>query len=188
MTINDSVKRQLLFVQGGGAGTHDDWDSKLVESLRRELGQGYEIHYPRMPDEDNPSYSSWRATLEKMLETLNVGAILVGHSVGATILIKLLAEHTLPRPRAILLIAAPFVGKGGWSFDELELPGDLGARIAPGVPVHFFQGLEDETAPALHVDLYSRAVPQAHIHRLPGRDHQLNDDLSEVAAVVLSLG
>jgi hypothetical protein len=31
-------------------------------------------------------------------------------------------------------------------------------------------------------------VPQAHIHRLRGRDHQLNDDLREVAAVILSLG
>ena len=25
--------RQILFIQGGGAGTHDDWDNKLVESL-----------------------------------------------------------------------------------------------------------------------------------------------------------
>lgn len=30
--------RQVLFIQGGGAGTHDEWDGKLVESLRRELG------------------------------------------------------------------------------------------------------------------------------------------------------
>jgi hypothetical protein len=26
-------KRQLLFVQGGGIGVHDDWDGKLVSSL-----------------------------------------------------------------------------------------------------------------------------------------------------------
>ncbi|MFJ6200041.1 hypothetical protein [Micromonospora sp. NPDC092111] len=29
-----------------------------------------------------------------------------------------------------------------------------------------------------------RVIPQAHLHRLPGRDHQLNDDLSEVAKVI----
>jgi hypothetical protein len=29
------MKRKLLFVQGGGARVHDEWDGKLVESLRR---------------------------------------------------------------------------------------------------------------------------------------------------------
>ena len=24
---------QILFIQGGGAGTHDEWDNKLVASL-----------------------------------------------------------------------------------------------------------------------------------------------------------
>ena len=77
-----SVKRQLLFVQGGGKGVHDEWDSKLVASLRQELGQDYEIHYPRMPSEDNPSYTRWKTALVKALATLPDGAILVGHSVS----------------------------------------------------------------------------------------------------------
>ena len=46
---------QILFIQGGGAGTDDDWDNKLVESLLRGLGDGYEVQYPRMPDEDDPN-------------------------------------------------------------------------------------------------------------------------------------
>jgi hypothetical protein len=32
-----------------------------------------------------------------------------------------------------------------------------------------------------HLDLYEKAIPQAHVRRLSGRDHQLNDDLSKVA-------
>jgi hypothetical protein len=35
-----------------------------------------------------------------------------------------------------------------------------------------------------HADLYARAVPQARLHRLPGRDHQLNNDLSDVAKAI----
>jgi hypothetical protein len=46
----------VLFIQGGGAGAHDDWDAKLVSSLMGKLGDGYEIRYPRMPREDDPSY------------------------------------------------------------------------------------------------------------------------------------
>jgi predicted alpha/beta hydrolase family esterase len=181
-------KRQLLFVQGGGKGTHDEWDDKLVASLRVELGQDYEIHYPRMPSEDDPSYALWKTALEREFGTLRDGAILVGHSVGGTILVKVLAEPSSARGfGAIFLLAAPFVGNGGWSADDLEFPPDLGARLPKGVPIHFYHGLEDKVAPPSHIDLYERAVPQARIHRLPGRDHQLNNDLREVAAAILDL-
>jgi predicted alpha/beta hydrolase family esterase len=182
------VKRQLLFVQGGGKGTHDQWDNKLVESLRQELGPDYEIHYPRMPSEDDPSYALWKPTLQSVLETLIDGAILVGHSVGGTILVKVLSEHASARKfGAIFLIAAPFVGDGGWPADDLQFPSDLGARLPKGVPVHFYHGLEDEVAPPSHLERYARAVPQARVHRLPERDHQLNNDLREVAETILSL-
>jgi hypothetical protein len=55
------------------------------------------------------------------------------------------------------------------------------------VPIHFFHGLEDEVAPVAHVELYARTIPQARVHRLPGRDHQLSNDLTEVAAAIASL-
>jgi predicted alpha/beta hydrolase family esterase len=182
------VKRQLLFIQGGGAGVHDEWDNKLVDSLKRELGPSYEIRYPRMPNEQDPHYASWKATLETEFATLDDRAILVGHSIGATILLNVLAEQVSERKfGAIFLISAPLVGEGGWPSDELKPPRDLGVRLPRGVPIHFFHGLEDKTAPPPHADLYARAVPQARIHRLPGRDHQLNNDLSEVSAAIRSL-
>ena len=85
--------RQILFIQGGGAGTHDEWDSKLVDSLRRELGDGHEVRYPRMPDEDDPSHAKWSPAIRREMADLDDGAIVVGHSVGATILINALAEQ-----------------------------------------------------------------------------------------------
>ena len=180
--------RQLLFVQGGGAGVHDEWDNKLVESLTRELGPEVEIRYPRMPDEDDPRYAAWKETLEKEFATLDHDAILVGHSIGATILINALAEQQSGRRfGAIFLIAMPFVGEGGWPSDDLKPLCDLGAKLPQGVPIHLYYGLDDETVPSSHAELYARAVPQASIHRLAGRDHQLNNDLKEVSAAIRSL-
>jgi len=177
--------RQILFIQGGGAGTHDEWDNKLVESLRRELGDGYEVRYPRMPDEGDPSHATWSPTIRRELADLDDGAIVAGHSVGATILINALAEQPPGCVlEAIVLIAAPFVGEGGWPSDEFELPKDLGARLPHGARVHVFHGLQDETVPPSHADLYAQAIPQARVHRLPGRDHQLNNDLSDVAKAI----
>ncbi len=88
-----TTARQILFIQGGGAGTHDDWDNKLVESLLRALGDGYEVRYPRMPDEDDPSQAAWGAAIRRELAALEDGAVVVGHSVGATLLINALAEQ-----------------------------------------------------------------------------------------------
>lgn len=183
----DTTVRQLLFVQGGGEGTHDDWDAKLVASLKRELGPRFDILYPRMPREDDPSCARWKPALLEALNTLRDGAALVGHSVGGTILLHVLAEQ-LPAAAVfgVFLIAPPFVGEGGWSSDELQLPRDLGARLPIGLPIHLFHGLEDESVPVAHAELFARSMPQAHIHRLPNRNHQLNDDLSEVAAVIRS--
>jgi pimeloyl-ACP methyl ester carboxylesterase len=177
--------RQVLFVQGGGADTHDKWDNKLVDSLRRGLGDGYEVRYPRMPGEDDPSYAGWSVAIRRELAALDDGAVVVGHSVGATILVHALGE--LPPDRrlaAIVLVAAPFAGAGGWPGNEFELPADLGARLPGGVPVHLFHGLADETAPPSHASRYADVLPQAQLHLLPGRDHQLDDDLTEVADAI----
>ncbi|MFI6655218.1 alpha/beta fold hydrolase [Streptomyces sp. NPDC050523] len=177
--------QQVLFIQGGGAGAHDEWDDKLVDSLSRELGEKYEVRYPRMPDEGAPTYARWSPAIRREMADLEDGAVLAGHSVGGTILIQTLAERPPAcRLAAIVLIAAPFVGQDGWPGEEFELPGDLGARLPPGTPVHVFHGLEDETALPAHADLYARVIAQVQVHRLPGRDHQLNNDLSEVAKAI----
>lgn len=178
-------RTQLLFIQGGGAGAHDRWDAELVESLTRELGDAYQVRYPRMPNEDDPSYPRWRAAIERELLALSDCAVVVGHSVGATILVNTLAEIPLrSKLGMVVLLAAPFVGSGGWPGTDFELPGDLGDRLGPGVPVHVFHGLEDVTVDPSHADLYAKTISHAHPHRLPGRDHQFNDELSEVADVI----
>ena len=180
-----TMARQILFIQGGGAGTHDEWDNRLVESLQRVLGDGYEIRYPRMPDEDDPSPATWSAAIRRELTALEDGAVVVGHSVGAAILIHALAEQPPGCAlAAIVLIAAPFVGAGGWPSEEFEMPKNLGTRLPLGVRVHVFHGLRDETVPPSHADLYAKAIPQALVHRMPGRDHQLNNDLSDVARAI----
>jgi predicted alpha/beta hydrolase family esterase len=182
------MAKQVLFVQGGGKGAHDEWDNKLVASLQRELGPEYQIHYPCMPDEVDPSYRRWKPALEEQFSSLAAGTALVGHSIGATILINLLAEHPrLRRPSGIFLVAAPFIGEGGWPSDDIEPLPDLGARLPARTPVYLYHGSDDRMAPVEHVGLYERAIPQAIVRRLGGRDHQLNNDLCEVAADISAL-
>ena len=138
-----------------------------------------------MPDEDDPSYARWSAAIRREMADLDAGAVVVGHSVGATILINALAEQPPVRELgAIVLIAAPFVGEGGWPSDDFEPTSDLGARLPQGVRVDVFHGLQDDTALPAHAALYAQVIPQAHVHLLAGRNHQLNNDLSEVGKAI----
>jgi len=182
------MTKQILFIQGGGEGVHDEWDHKLVASLADKLGSSYEIIYPRMPNEDDPSYAAWRAAIVKAIDGLSNNPILVGHSVGATILVNALAEIPPQKKLAgVFLIATPFIGPGGWPSDDIKPARNLGARLSENTPIYFYHGSADDTAPVGHVELYKQAIPQAHVRTLDGRDHQLNDDLSEVAADILKL-
>ncbi len=178
----------VLFVQGAGKGVHKDWDSKLVDSLRRELGPRYTVRYPRMPNEADPTIATWRPVLERELASLRPGAIIVGHSVGGTIAIHVLADAApMVALQAIILIAAPFVGPGGWPGDEIEFRPDLAAALPAGVPVFLYHGEDDTIVPVAHVELYAAAIPHASVRRLAGRDHQLHSDLSDVASDIRKL-
>jgi predicted alpha/beta hydrolase family esterase len=181
--------RELLLVQGAGPEVHDEWDILLAESLRRELGASYDVRYPRMPDEADPRVDTWCPVLERELGELRPGAVVVGHSVGGTMLIHLLADAApAVSLGAVVLIAAPFVGAGGWESEELAPRPDLAERLPDGVPVLLYHGEEDDVVPVAHVELYAAAIPRARVRRLPGRDHQLNNDLSQVARDIRELG
>ncbi|WP_327205622.1 alpha/beta fold hydrolase [Rhizobium beringeri] len=140
--------KQVLFIQGAGEGVHDRWDNKLVASLERELGENYAVRYPHMPCEDNPRYAAWKATLVSEFAALEDGSILVGHSVGGTILTHVLAEQPPKvRPAGLFIIAAPFIGEGGWPSDDIDDGKDLSQRLPPGIPVHLYHGAADAEVP-----------------------------------------
>lgn len=179
---------QVLFVQGAGANAHDGWDRKLVESLERGLGPDYRVRYPHMPKEEDPRYATWKSALVRELDSLDDGAILVGHSVGGTILLHVLAEQPPSfKPGALILIAAPFIGDEGWPSDDIKPRTDFAERLPAALSVFLYHGTDDDTVPTAHVHLHARAIPRAAVRVLAHRDHQLNNDLGEVARDIRSL-
>lgn len=185
---DQSQSTPLLFIQGGGDGAHDE-DARLVANLRSELGAGYKVRFPRMPNESESPYDLWSDVIASELARMGAGAIVVGHSIGASVLIKWLTEVTpTQRLAAAFLIAAPFWHDHDiWRWKEVELPRDASARLPRRLPVFFYHGTHDEVVPVAHVEMYERALPAAHILRLNGRNHQLDDNLAEVARDIRSL-
>lgn len=173
---------QILFVHGGGEGAHDA-DARLVASLRASLGPDHGVHYPAMPNEGSPSVAAWSSHLLHELAALPDGSVLVGHSLGASIVLKLLAEQAPPKPLGgLFLIAPPFWGAADWEWSEAVLPADARASLSRLAPIFLYHSRDDEIVPFDHLALYAELMPQAILRVVEGRDHQFNEDLSQVAA------
>jgi predicted alpha/beta hydrolase family esterase len=180
------MNKQVLFIQGGGAGAHDA-DAPLAASLQHALGDHYQVSYPRMPNEAQPDYHTYRAKIAVALASLDDPVILVGHSVGGFCLIRFLAEKQIDAQIAgIFLIAAPYVGMGGWQDEEYAIPDDLATRLPEGVPLYCYHSRDDDIVPFAHLARYAQRLPHAVIREVDG-GHQLNDDLSVVATDITHL-
>jgi predicted alpha/beta hydrolase family esterase len=184
------MSMRALFIQGAGQGAYAA-DEKLVASLRHLLGPEYEVHYPVMPHEEDADYESWKFRIASELTALNDPVLLLGHSVGASILLKSIAEIEVEKIIAgIFLIATPFWGGDGWryeGFTRLALQESFAAKLPKSAPIFLYHSRDDEIVPFAHLGLYARRMPQASIRALDGRRHQLNNDLSEVAEDIKSL-
>jgi predicted alpha/beta hydrolase family esterase len=183
------MAKQVLLIQGGSEGAYKA-DAKLAESLRSKLGPTYEVRYPAMPNEANPDYKTWKHSILQEVLQMGESPILVGHSIGASVLIRILADRDQRQSIAgAFLIAGPFWHDHEfWRWDEVALPRDAADHYPRGVPLFLYHGEEDEVVPVSHLGMYAKALPQAIVRRLQGRNHQLNDDMSEVARDIESLG
>lgn len=183
------MKKQILFIQGAGEGAYDA-DKLLANSLQQQLGEDYEVIYPAMPDEGNAPYNLWKETLISELAKLESHIILVGHSVGASVVAKFLSEVELERPPVgVFLIANPFWGGDGWlyeGYEDLELPKDLSKKLQD-IPTFLYHCIEDAVVPFDHLKLYSQLLPNSTVREIPNGNHQLNNDLSVVAKDIKDL-
>ena len=181
------MKKSVLFIQGGGEGAYEA-DGKLAASLRVALGAEYHVVYPRMPNEDAPDYAAWRGQISTSLAAFDGTVILVGHSLGASLLLKYLAEeHVRDTIIGVFLLAPPYWGAEDWEVDEYALPENAASRFPKGLPMFFYHSRDDEWVPFAHLAMYAKKLPQATIREFDGRGHQFNNDLSEVAADITSL-
>jgi predicted alpha/beta hydrolase family esterase len=176
------MKKYVLFIHGAGEGAYEE-DGFLAASLQKSLDSAYEVRYPKMVNEESPEYADWKAQIASELAALDGEVILVGHSVGGSVLLKYLSNAPVERPVAgLFLLAAPYWGEDEfWSWDEVRLPQDVSAKLS-GIPrIFFYHSRDDEIVPFAHLALYAAKLPQATIREFDGRGHQFGNDLADVA-------
>ncbi len=175
--------KNILFVHGGGDEAACEEDRILAQSLQQHLGRAYSVHYPRMPLEEGTAYVDWKERIAKELVTLDTPAILVGHSVGGSILLKYLTEERVEQAIAgLFLLAAPyFGGDADWNYPELTLARGFARKLQSIPRIFLYQSRDDEVVPYAHLARYKRRISRATVRALEGRGHQFANDLSDVA-------
>lgn len=181
---------QILFLQGAGSGAYEE-DKRLVESLQHALGPGFEIRYPVIQDDGEASYHQWRTLIDEELTGMSGPVIMVGHSVGGSVLAKWLSDGYGAREiGGVFLIASPFWGGDGWryeGYEELELPAGFAAKPSQELPIYLYHCRDDATVPFEHLSLFAQVMPQATVRALDDGGHQLGDDISVVARDITAL-
>jgi predicted alpha/beta hydrolase family esterase len=181
--------RTILFAHSGGSqagpgeGSYD-----FIEALRRELGEGWEIRFPRIADPEAPDYAMWESLFKKEFARCPEGVVLLGHSLGGSMLLKYLSEHPVaPKIAALVSVSAPWWGPEGWAVEEFALDPNFAARL-PAIPeIHFYHAQRDPVVPFTHLAEYKKALPGIQAHPLRREDHAFIRGLPELTTWLRSL-
>ena len=175
------MNKQILFIQGGGEGGYEV-DKALVASLQAALGKEYVIKYPEIKSDESASDFGWIRQIGKNISEIKSDIILVGHSLGASMLLKYLSENFLKKKIAgIFLIATPFWnGNEDWQ-NGLKLKKDFADKLPYEVPVFFYHCQDDEEIPFSTLEHYKQELTHAIFREIKSGGHQLNNDLTLVA-------
>lgn len=170
----------VLFVQGAGDMHHPEGSIHLARWLERELGDDVRVFAPEMPDAEDPGYERWRAAIAEHLSSLDGPVLIVGHSFGASTVLKMLSESPAPAQlRGLFLVETPWWEPEGWSAEYAVSEG-FADRLPP-IPTYLYHSVEDPEVPFSHLDIYRAHLPNATVRVIPGEQHSFVDGLPELA-------
>ena len=140
-----------------GEGSFD-----LAQYLRNVAGANSELIFPVVKDPDNPSYKNWKTLLDTEIEKLQEPVILIGHSLGASVLLKYLSEEQPDlQIKGLFLVAAPQWSSDGWDTKEFALQQNDPAKLIQVDQLYFYHCIGDPIVPFEHLNYYRDAFPDA---------------------------
>ncbi|PYZ94953.1 hypothetical protein CR194_05400 [Salipaludibacillus keqinensis] len=176
------MRKRILFIHSAGPQDLNQGSSGLKVCLQKNLGEEYALLAPKMPDPENPTYALWKAQLEKELASFEDEIILIGHSLGGSVLLKYLSEGPCEQPiSALFMIASPYWGvDDDWRKEDFRLQDDFAAKL-PHIPqIFLYHSQNEDIVPFAHVEHYKEKLPLAKIRIIDGAEHLFDDGLPEL--------
>lgn len=102
--------KNALILHGAGNNSSGNWFPWLKKELEEK---GYKVWMPVLPNSETPVLKDWLKTIFKSNWVFDKDSIIVGHSAGATLILRILKK--LPKGikinKAILVAGFIFLGK-----------------------------------------------------------------------------
>jgi uncharacterized protein len=150
------------------------------DTLQQDLGSGYQVLAPTMPNSTNAKYTEWALWFDRIAEVAENDCILIGHSLGGIFLAKYLSEHTFPKKiKATILIAAPFEDESGEDLTDFKITGTLDGFVKQAGDIIFYHGTDD-IVPLSELELYKKAIPTTETHVSAASDHFMREAFPEL--------
>ncbi|MFM1652498.1 alpha/beta fold hydrolase [Brevibacillus sp. B_LB10_24] len=184
------MKKRVVFIHSAGPQGHRQGSSDLIAYLHSALGPDYEVLHPQMPNPEKPEYVLWKRQLDQEFSAFDREVILIGHSLGGSVLLKYLSESSFRQPIAgLFCIAAPFWGEDeGWRSGEFVLQEDFHLQL-PEIPrMFFYHSRGDQIVPYAHLGQYAAKFPQATVRTLEGVEHSFRDGIPQLVRDIELVG
>ncbi|WP_432560326.1 alpha/beta fold hydrolase [Granulicoccus sp. GXG6511] len=167
---------RLLFLHGAG-GFIDD--GPLAAALGDAVGLTPDM--PRLPDDDM-SFEAWATPIREHLSHLDADDLVIAHSFGASILLRVLAEGSAQFPRAhqrarVALLAMPDWSDAGWDVSDYAFHGP-----EPEMILSLHHCRDDEVVPFAHLWLHASRLPAARVWEYRSGGHQFTGLANRIAA------
>ncbi len=191
------MKQQVFVIHGGTAfDTYDEYISYLQEkevsleklqgrdwkmNLQDNLGDGYDVYLPKMPNAQNAVYEEWCIWFEKFLSLFDDGVIFVGHSLGAVFLAKYLSEHEVNKKiSATLLVAPPYDTDIGQKLPQFSITAPLTGLEQQGGKVIIYHSKDDPVVDFSELAQYQRQLQSIETRVFEDRGHFNIEEFPEI--------
>lgn len=177
----------LLFIQGGGEGSYD-WDKPLVNAIKEKLNKDYPLHYPKMPHEEKPDYQLWKIAILKEINLLKEPIVLIGHSLGGSVLLKLLSEEKIQKNfKALFLVSTPFWGEPDWQVESYTLDSNFADKLSSIERKFIYHAQDDQFVPFSHHIRYSEHLSDATVRTFKKAGHEMLEAMDTLLSDLNSL-
>ncbi len=165
---------------GEGKGSYN-----LVKYLRSKLYGAYDILFPKIAEPKAPTYAKFKAMFVSSLAKITEPVILIGHSLGGSLLLKYLSEEKPDISIAgLFLVSTPH-----WksNMKEFELKENFQNSLKEIPAVFLYRSKNDADVPVDNLQFYKSAFNNAVVHELPGKEHIFTKGLPELVSDIKSL-
>lgn len=168
------TRTTLLFLHSAGPQSTTEGSGPLLARLRAELPEVL-IAAPALPTPDDPDPAAWEEAVRAEIVGQEGPVVLVGHSLGGSVALRVLARGDPSWPaavRGVVTIAAPCwdARDPDWPVVGFGLPPDVAGALAP-LETLLLHGTADELVPPDHADRLRSRLPSAQVRRIEGMDH-----------------